>query len=321
MQNTGMFDIIVNRLAGTVMAHGVENVAQGLREIFAEKTGNIMLVEGRDIAATVRNWAAIHAGQQNRGLIIGGGDGSLITAVGEVMGQDVALGLLPLGTQNFVARNLGYSADFREAAKQYKNSIARPVDIGVVNGHYFLFGVMADKNSVNLFEGREDLRKENYSAALAKISSFAIGLIGPRLHFSVSQDGQPGTEQISTRILAVTVNRLAPKPVAWDEIRPDNLTNIVGKVGAKPPGADGTLTLYTFSGGGQGMDVSLAALKGEWDTHRSIQSRSAPGFTIRPAQAEQGQATSIILDGEIRKTSFPLEISIIPSGIRLYSPQ
>lgn len=70
-------------------------------------------------------------------LIIGGGDGTVSAALGQLAGQDLEVGIVPLGTTNNYARSLGITTDIDEAVEIIKQSPARPVDLGLVNDQYF----------------------------------------------------------------------------------------------------------------------------------------------------------------------------------------
>ena len=101
-------DFIINRRAGTVLRVGEDGIRRAIIENFdADKIGEIRFVDGGEISSTVKAWAKAHAGE-GRGLIIGGGDGSVLTAATEILGRDdIILGVLPFGTQNLFSRRLG----------------------------------------------------------------------------------------------------------------------------------------------------------------------------------------------------------------------
>lgn len=71
-------------------------------------------------------------------VILGGGDGSLSTAVDEVRGHDCVFALLPLGTANSFARTLGIPLDLDGAIATIADGRRRRIDLGVINGDYFV---------------------------------------------------------------------------------------------------------------------------------------------------------------------------------------
>ncbi|MBA3672171.1 MAG: diacylglycerol kinase [Gemmatimonadaceae bacterium] len=71
-------------------------------------------------------------------VLIAGGDGTIATAATALMGTPVEMAILPGGTLNHFARDLGIEADASAALLTAVAAGCRPVDIGEVNGHFFL---------------------------------------------------------------------------------------------------------------------------------------------------------------------------------------
>jgi len=74
----------------------------------------------------------------DRLLIVGGGDGTVSAAASAVVGTDTALGILPLGTLNHFARDLGIPANIDEAAAIVAGGSERRVDVAEMNGQLFI---------------------------------------------------------------------------------------------------------------------------------------------------------------------------------------
>jgi diacylglycerol kinase family enzyme len=71
-------------------------------------------------------------------VIVGGGDGSLSTAAAELAGSSCGLGVLPLGTFNHFAKDLGIPLDLVGAARIVAEAHMAPLDIAEVNGRVFI---------------------------------------------------------------------------------------------------------------------------------------------------------------------------------------
>jgi len=71
-------------------------------------------------------------------VIVGGGDGTLNAAVQGLVGTHLPLGILPLGTANDLARTLGIPPSVPEACQIIAGGQLRSIDLGWVNGQYFL---------------------------------------------------------------------------------------------------------------------------------------------------------------------------------------
>lgn len=71
-------------------------------------------------------------------ILVSGGDGTIATAATELLNTRAELAILPGGTLNHFARDLGVSTEAAEALELAVEGSCRDVDIGVVNGHVFL---------------------------------------------------------------------------------------------------------------------------------------------------------------------------------------
>ncbi|WP_017717894.1 lipid kinase [Kamptonema formosum] len=76
--------------------------------------------------------------QQVDCVIIGSGDGTINAAVDALASTHLPLGILPLGTANNLARNLGIPQSVPAACQIIAGGKIRRIDLGWVNGKYFL---------------------------------------------------------------------------------------------------------------------------------------------------------------------------------------
>lgn len=79
------------------------------------------------------------AGKSAQRIIIGGGDGTIATAIDTLDREkcDCEIGILPLGTANYLARNLNLPLDFKEALERASGNSSRAVYIAKANGDSF----------------------------------------------------------------------------------------------------------------------------------------------------------------------------------------
>jgi YegS/Rv2252/BmrU family lipid kinase len=96
--------------------------------------GEVELVAGDRIEERVRS----HVEGGARLIIVGGGDGSVGAAASALAGSDATLGILPLGTLNHFARDLGIPADLGKAAALIAKGRERAVDVAQVNDRTFV---------------------------------------------------------------------------------------------------------------------------------------------------------------------------------------
>lgn len=310
------FDFIVNRRAGTVLKTGEDELRRSVLETFGEKAGDFQFVEGGDVADAVRDWAVKNAGG-TRGLVIGGGDGTILTAADQVMGRsDITLGVLPLGTVNGIARKLGFSSDFRKAAAQYEEGACATMDVGKVNGMSFLCGLVIDTGSVKIFEAREHLRDRKIFSSLRKAFSAAAHMLHWRKKMVV--DNGQETRVYKGRMFALTPAALHPRPLRHMPKDGRMSTNIIGHVMAL--GEDsGALSFYAIRGGLSLLGALPSVIKGTWTHHRSVRHLSSPQLTLTE-KGQEGREKTIVVDGEIKKTQYPLNVTIIPKGLTFFTP-
>jgi diacylglycerol kinase family enzyme len=74
-------------------------------------------------------------------LVVGGGDGTISAAASEAAKTGKTLGILPLGTMNLFARSLGIPLEMTAAATALAGGEVVTVDIGEVNGRFFVHHV------------------------------------------------------------------------------------------------------------------------------------------------------------------------------------
>ncbi|HVO02697.1 MAG TPA: diacylglycerol kinase family protein [Candidatus Cybelea sp.] len=89
---------------------------------------------GTDLMALARHAAT----QQPDILVAGGGDGTLNAAAAALLGSKTSLGVLPLGTLNHFAKDVGIPLELETAARTIFTGRTAALDVGVVNDHVFI---------------------------------------------------------------------------------------------------------------------------------------------------------------------------------------
>ena len=123
---------LVNKSGGSFTEGIAERIGEALAA--AGVDSEIVLVEGKDCAAR----AADNVKKGVELIIAAGGDGTMGSVAGELAGSKAVMGIMPLGTLNHFARDLGIRFDIAEAAKVIAQAKTRKVDIAEVNGHTFI---------------------------------------------------------------------------------------------------------------------------------------------------------------------------------------
>ncbi len=71
-------------------------------------------------------------------VIAAGGDGTIVSAISEVIATKSPLGIIPLGTFNDLARSFQIPLDIPKACALFQAGSTREIDVGRVNGAYFV---------------------------------------------------------------------------------------------------------------------------------------------------------------------------------------
>lgn len=323
MANTEKIDFIINVKAGTVINETPQEVERSLREIFKERAGDFYFVEGNEVADKVRFWLDLNAGrnpEEKRGLIVGGGDGTVMTAASIMKGTGSTLGFLPLGTQNFLATNMGFARDFRSAARQFLTAVPRDMDVGNINGHDFLVGTVFGP-VVNFFEAREHLREKDLLSFAHKAGSLASGVLwGPKNTLMVGATDQDLEEHVG-RLFAVTANAMVPRSSKGLLPLPANFKTIAANAFGKSIEPDGQLVFYGSKAGlHRAPNIFGEIMNGTWDKGSNVSVVRGTSLVIDAPKGIELGTQKVVVDGELLDLNFPIRLGIAPRALKVYAP-
>lgn len=138
-RGAGHLDVLVNALAGSVDdLGGPQELERAIVEAFEAVGGRVAvhLVEPQHLADEVlARWTAT---PQPRAVVVAGGDGTVGGIAATAADHEVVLGVLPLGTFNHFAKDLGIPTDLDGAAAALVGGEVRRVDLAEVNGRAFV---------------------------------------------------------------------------------------------------------------------------------------------------------------------------------------
>ncbi len=131
----GTVAVIINRDGGTARAAGAtltERVVAAFDQ--AGLKAAVRLVSGEEVGHAVRAHASDGV------VVVGGGDGTLGSAAAALIdaGGSAALAILPLGTHNHLAQQLGITGDLAGAAAIVAQGHGQAIDVAEVNGQVFV---------------------------------------------------------------------------------------------------------------------------------------------------------------------------------------
>ncbi len=112
--------------------------AQKLSGLFETHGMTVRVVLAKDGAA-VQHAAQTAAQESSSEIVIaGGGDGTINCVAAQLVGKNIRLGVLPLGTLNHFAKDLRIPLELDAAVRAIADGHTTQVDVGEVNGRIFL---------------------------------------------------------------------------------------------------------------------------------------------------------------------------------------
>lgn len=234
-------------------------------------------------------------------IVACGGDGTVSGVAAALFHSSAVLGVLPLGTLNHFAKDLGVS-DIGKARSVLLEGNVREIDTGMVNGRTFINNSGIGIYPAMVFE-RERVRKRGIPKWPAFILACFKALAKmPFLRLHLEADGR--------RLARVT-------PFLFVG---NNLYEIEGlSVGRRKRLDGGVLEICTarHSGPLGLIRIAFRALTGHLREDRDFTLLTAKALTV---QTRRRARLRVSLDGELHRMKLPLEYSIVPRALRVLAP-
>jgi diacylglycerol kinase (ATP) len=179
-------------------------------------------------------------------MFVWGGDGMVQRCLDAVAGSGVAVAIVPAGTANLLAANLGVPGDLAGAVRAGLHGNRRVLDTGSVNGEHF--AVMAGAGFDARIAGTSRDMKDRLGRA-AYLYTGARSLFARPVRSAVEVDGQRFFEGRVSCVLAGNVGKILGGVEVFREAQPDDGLLELGVVTARNP-VDWVRTLARVAGGG-----------------------------------------------------------------------
>jgi diacylglycerol kinase (ATP) len=216
-----------------VIAHAGKTFGGGLLELRRELARQGVespfwreLPKSKAAPAEVRR--ALDAGAEL--IFVWGGDGMVQRCIDVVAGTDAVLAVVPAGTANLLATNLGIPQDIEQAVAIGLRGERRELDVGRFNGERF--GVMAGAGfDASMIQGADGSLKERFGR-LAYVWSGSKSLRAKPFKAKIAIDGTSWYSGDASCILVGNVGRLFGGIEVFADARPDDGRLEIGVVNA-----------------------------------------------------------------------------------------
>lgn len=258
----------------------------------------VTVAPGARLAEAAR--AAVRAGADV--VVAAGGDGTVNAVASALTGSPARLAVLPFGTRNHFARDLGMPLDPATAVAAIVSGSERRIDVGEVNGHLFL-----NNSSIGLYpalvlerdQERRAFRRGKFQAMAIAVARSARRLPVQRVRLAIA-----GRSLLRmTPFVFVANNAYSWKPATF--ARRQCLED--GRLWCYFPTRHGWLGLARVL-----LATVFGGLKGAGD----LVGLPVAGFTLHSRR----RLLAVALDGEVRHLRPPLRFSSHPGALRVVAP-
>ena len=290
--------VLLNVKAGSV--DGSREQAHCLREEFlaASVACEVRAVLGRQLAET----AAAAVEEAYDVIVAAGGDGTVSSVAAALAGTDKPLGILPMGTLNHFAKDLGIPVDLPSAVRLIASGQIRQVDLAEVNERIFI-----NNSSIGIYPQMVRNREHHQQRwGCGKWPAMMVAIVTaiwrfPRLKVRLGVDQR-------------TMMRATPFVFVGNSVYEMNLLAVRGRSCLDR----GELSVYLahYSGRLGMLRLALRAWFGKLKQAREFEWMCVPEVQIESRR----RRLYVALDGEVTAMSPPLRYRTMPLALRVCAP-
>jgi diacylglycerol kinase family enzyme len=289
--------VLLNARAGALIDAGADHVREALVSSLKGRSDGVEIRLVRP--AYLKDEIQRAAQSDISTLIVGGGDGSAGCAAHALAGSTKTLGVLPFGTMNLFATDLGMPADIEQAIERLGDARPKKIDLARLNGRHFhslsglgFFSQMA--------KAREEVRGHKLGR-LVGVGLAALRALRRTSPFTLDIRTENRREHVEALAVLVTNNRFGPN---W----------------RRPVLDEGLLEIHIVEHAGalSKLKASANLLAGTWrndDDTDGIRSMTARHVAIGRTRHRTFAST----DGELGREYIPLRYDMRPGALTVLS--
>lgn len=237
-------------------------------------------------------------------LVVWGGDGivqrSLDVLAREKGGSKIPLAIIPAGTGNLLATNLGVPPDLEQAVDVALHGERRRIDLGRVNGEHF--AVMAGVGFDGAMINDADREMKDRLGKLAYVWTGLRHIDGEPATARIKVDGQTWFDDEASCVLIGNVSKITGGIEAFDDAKPD----------------DGWLDVGVATAQGA---LQWARALGAMAVGRSDSSPFVRTTRARRVDVKLKSKMEYELDGGARGTTKRLSVAVAPGAVKICVPR
>ncbi len=300
-ETTRRFAVILNAGSGGGAAESARDVLAPLFERAGIDAKITLAVSGEEVDRALAD--AISRDVDT--VVAGGGDGTVNSVANAIHGRGIRLGVLPLGTLNHFARDLGIPLPIEEAAAVLVAGHTTRIDVGEVNGRLFL-----NNSSVGIYPRIVQLRERYKARGIEKwlVAAWATARVtrtARPLRLALTVDGQKVVRMSPLIFIGNNEYRMA----GFDASSRDSLR-------------EGQLGLYVVRAEGQWQLLRLIwrILAGTAHESGALAMALASEADVELAGAGNPSKVVVAVDGEVVAMALPLRYQIRPQSLDVLVP-
>lgn len=232
-------------------------------------------------------------------LFVWGGDGTVQQVINAIGTAPVALAIMPAGTANLLASNLGIPRDLEAALDIGLSGRQRKLDLGAVNGEQF--SVMAGVGFDAMMIRQADAGLKDRLGRLAYVATGIGGVTRDAVQTRVVIDGTTWYAGPSTCVLVGNMGDLFGGLSVFPDAHPEDGLLNVGVITA-----DSAMDWARTLG---------AAVIGDAGSSPFVETATAAGIDV-----SLGEALPYELDGETRPETKHLDFHVQPAAVTVCTP-
>jgi diacylglycerol kinase family enzyme len=245
---------------------------------------------------------ARRAAREGNGVVVAaGGDGTVNAVAAQIVGSRAALAVIPLGTLNHFARDVGIPLDLDRAVRAIVAGHRQRIDVGAVNGRIFV-----NNSSIGLYPSvviRREKRRRQGSGRWAALfwASLTVLRRHPMLDVRLQMNGS--ARSYRTPLVFVGNNEYAIEGPG---------------LGRRSGLRDGTLAIYVSRRHGRHglLALALRSLFRSLREALDLEALTATHVTIETRRRHLAVAT----DGEVNVMATPLQYENRPGALEVVVP-